>query len=60
LHSAVIFTQARERVTETGTPDLHVVEIRDFPRRLACVGRFVSPDRVPSFRIAFPLVHAVR
>ncbi|MBM4088333.1 MAG: hypothetical protein FJ276_02725 [Planctomycetes bacterium] len=30
MNSDVIFTQARERVSGIGTPDLHLVEIRDF------------------------------
>ncbi len=30
MNSEVVFSQARERVTGIGTPDLHLIEIRDF------------------------------
>jgi type I restriction enzyme, S subunit len=30
MNSEIVFSQARERVTGIGTPDLHLVEIRDF------------------------------
>lgn len=30
INSEVVFSQARERVTGIGTPDLHLIEIRDF------------------------------
>ena len=30
INSEVVFAQARERVTGIGTPDLHLIEIRDF------------------------------
>ena len=30
MNSEIIFMQARERVSGIGTPDLHLIEIRDF------------------------------
>ena len=30
MNSEIVFQQARERVTGIGTPDLHLIEIRDF------------------------------
>jgi type I restriction enzyme, S subunit len=30
MNSEIVFSQARERVTGIGTPDLHLIEIRDF------------------------------
>lgn len=30
MNSEIVFAQARERVTGIGTPDLHLIEIRDF------------------------------